>query len=331
MKDIFLSYSSQDRELATTVCQMIEKCGLTYYRFEADLAVGEAITNEIRQNIPKLSALLALITPISVNSKWVHYEIGFAEALAKRIIPVVVGVDEMLPHYLGEKLVYTSLEQLDAFLRSEKWAEYTVYRKGLFSFRSRNAAQFCLEAGIGDVYLRGMGGNALQFAPAAIFETAESDIMLLGLTAFRSATDFVDLFSRKVQEGIVVRIMTAHPKSQHLIDKQRLHRHNLKSEVCQTFEIIDAKNRQHELKIQIRWLRQPPSYTCILIDGDSNSGFIQLQLETKHQATQTGGMIQIHKTPEDGIYDYYRRDLQLIWERDAKVPDPGSWRQWLPG
>ena len=86
---IFLSHSSPDADLVKRIADNANGIGVDVYLYEHDVQPGMSIAEKIKQAIRDSDALVVLLTSNSQFSAYVQQEIGFAEASAKRIIPLV--------------------------------------------------------------------------------------------------------------------------------------------------------------------------------------------------------------------------------------------------
>jgi hypothetical protein len=93
---IFISHSSRDGPLANAVVQYLTvalalrdgdvRCtSVPGYR----LPKGSRVAETLRRDLSKSGALLALLTPNSLESTWVLFELGAAWGLQRAIIPIV--------------------------------------------------------------------------------------------------------------------------------------------------------------------------------------------------------------------------------------------------
>jgi len=96
---IFISHSSLDTWIAKTIAEKIQSLGIDCWLDEKDLEGGDVIPDEIIRGIDACQEAIVLISPNSVNSRWVSFEIGGALAQHKRVTPILNNVrpDEMAP------------------------------------------------------------------------------------------------------------------------------------------------------------------------------------------------------------------------------------------
>lgn len=79
--------------------EKIEALGAECWLDEKDLAGGDVIADDIIRGIDACQEAIVLISPNSVNSKWVSFEIGGVRAQHKRVTPILNNVrhDELDP------------------------------------------------------------------------------------------------------------------------------------------------------------------------------------------------------------------------------------------
>lgn len=96
---VFVSHSSADRWIAEVIAERIEKIGATCWLDEKDLEGGDVVVDRIIRGIDSCDEALVLISPQSIQSQWVAFEIGGVRAQHKRVTPILnnVRADEMMP------------------------------------------------------------------------------------------------------------------------------------------------------------------------------------------------------------------------------------------
>jgi len=79
--------------------EKIEALGAECWLDEKDLAGGEVIVEDIIRGIDACDEAVVLISPNSVKSRWVSFEIGGVRAQHKRVTPILNNVrpDDMAP------------------------------------------------------------------------------------------------------------------------------------------------------------------------------------------------------------------------------------------
>ena len=87
--DLFISHSSEDSLLAHSIQETLEK-GLNITSFVAknNINVGTLWPNELKHAIVNCPVAIVLVTTNSVNSPWVHAEIGARMTRDSTLIPI---------------------------------------------------------------------------------------------------------------------------------------------------------------------------------------------------------------------------------------------------
>src|SRR5260370_34649938 len=89
---VFISHSSYDAWIARTIADQIESLGGECWLDEKDLEGGDVIPDKIIRGIDACHEAIVLISPNSVNSQWVSFEIGGVRAQQKRVTPILKNV-----------------------------------------------------------------------------------------------------------------------------------------------------------------------------------------------------------------------------------------------
>jgi uncharacterized Ntn-hydrolase superfamily protein len=110
MSNVFISYARSDSDEAERLVKALEGGSVTGWLDRADIAAGDSVSSAVRDALKKSSAFVVLLSPQALQSQWVQFEIGAAEALGKTIVPVIVS---------GENLE----EQFPDILRHRKWID----------------------------------------------------------------------------------------------------------------------------------------------------------------------------------------------------------------
>jgi hypothetical protein len=100
VKKIFISYASQDRDLAQRLLMAMGETGVSGWMDAADISTGTAVSAAVRTAIKQSSALVVLLSPKSLHSQWINFEVGAALALNRPIIPIIIdgpGLENKLP------------------------------------------------------------------------------------------------------------------------------------------------------------------------------------------------------------------------------------------
>ena len=88
-KKIFISYSHSDQNYVDEFIKILSKSNLSVWTDES-LMVGSDWAIETENALQQSNAIVVLLSPDSLKSEWVNYEIGYAISAAKKIIPILI-------------------------------------------------------------------------------------------------------------------------------------------------------------------------------------------------------------------------------------------------
>ncbi len=118
---VFVSHDTRDTWVAEQILKHIEDRGAIGFLDSRDIAGGDDIKQRIREELEKSDELLILFTPWSIHRRWIHYEIGAADALDKRIVCIFynVTIEDFRADEGGvgpvEGLKTTAINELDTY------------------------------------------------------------------------------------------------------------------------------------------------------------------------------------------------------------------------
>jgi TIR domain len=112
---VFISHSSQDTWIARMVAEKVSALGATAWLDVKDLEGGDLITAKILEGLDTCEEAVVLVSPNSVGSQWVVFEIGAAWGQHKRITPILnnVSFDAITPL---KEIKGVDLNDFDRFL-----------------------------------------------------------------------------------------------------------------------------------------------------------------------------------------------------------------------
>ena len=122
MTKVFISHNSLDKPLARRIDHLLNLNGFKSWLDEGEIKFGESLIRKITDGIHNSDYLIALITPNSVTSKWVNYELEKAMSLeitlGKPIVVPIVVSECQVPRFLLEKR-YLKLANSDELKANE--------------------------------------------------------------------------------------------------------------------------------------------------------------------------------------------------------------------
>ena len=118
MRPIFISYARVDSAHADQIAAILDRLSLPFFRDVKDIEWGKDVDNEVTIGLTDCSAVLVVISPGSLKSQWVPYELGFARGLRKRILPFLTSPALDPPGYLGKLHYFSDIPAVESFLSS---------------------------------------------------------------------------------------------------------------------------------------------------------------------------------------------------------------------
>jgi hypothetical protein len=119
MASIFVSYAREDVELAHRIAKAIQTENVHVFLDTKGISAAEPIDDRIAHAIKGCSALLVVLSPAASTSMWVPFEVGYAMALGRRVIPYREHSGIEMPLYLARIKAVESIAELRAFLSTD--------------------------------------------------------------------------------------------------------------------------------------------------------------------------------------------------------------------
>lgn len=127
---VFVSHSSSDSWVANQIAKTIARAGGEPWLDDTDLEGGDEILERIRHGIDRCDEAIVLLSPESIKSPWVIFEIGGAYMQHKRVTPILYHVTSDVMPISGLKGI--DLNKFDQFLLqlAKRIREQSRRRKG---------------------------------------------------------------------------------------------------------------------------------------------------------------------------------------------------------
>jgi TIR domain len=122
---VFLSHSGQEKPAMRELAGFLSKSGIPHFFDETSIQWGKEISNEVRQAIARTTHFVVAVSPRSIASGWVSYEVGIADGLrivnpeGLRVLPWLAYPVDNPPTYLADRLYLNDLEEVKSRLLSE--------------------------------------------------------------------------------------------------------------------------------------------------------------------------------------------------------------------
>ncbi len=97
---VFLSYADSERDLARELADRLTGAGVQVWFDEREIAAGENWAEAVQRALEDASALVILLSPAAVQSRWVRREIEYALGSPRfegRVVPVQVHPTRKAP------------------------------------------------------------------------------------------------------------------------------------------------------------------------------------------------------------------------------------------
>ena len=124
MSEIFISYSHDDSETADSIVAVFEELGIKYFRDVKNIDWGRSIGEEVRGALERSTAILVILSPASVKSQWVPYEVGFGRALHRRVLPFLTHPSVDVPGYMGNPKHISKIPEMREYLKNNPLPEF---------------------------------------------------------------------------------------------------------------------------------------------------------------------------------------------------------------
>ena len=114
---VFISYSHSDSIIAQSISNVLSDMGIDCFLDEKNIGWGDDITEKVKDGLKTCSAVIVILSPGSVKSQWVPFEVGQATALGKKILPFLTHPALDVPPFLKHLNHKNDLEDVCAFFR----------------------------------------------------------------------------------------------------------------------------------------------------------------------------------------------------------------------
>lgn len=112
----FISYARGDHAAVRKLARLLDSMGVEYFQDQKDIHWGDRITTCVTHGLMSADATIVVVSPASVKSQWVSFEIGYSMASGKKILPYLTHPAMELPGFLSDILHVSSLEEVRRFV-----------------------------------------------------------------------------------------------------------------------------------------------------------------------------------------------------------------------
>lgn len=154
VKCVFLSHQKNDRDAAKEVADYLKKAGIDVYFDEYDMELKihhqnndpKAVTKAICNGINNSSHMLTIVSPNTIASTWVPFEIGYGFDKTELLVLCLKGIPKgKLPEYirtapivrdiydLNNLIVRLTGQKKEFLLESKMFSDYNSYSNPLMN------------------------------------------------------------------------------------------------------------------------------------------------------------------------------------------------------
>ncbi len=116
---VFISYSSVDEPLAKEIELALETAGVSAFRDKKDIDWGDDILERVAKGLTDCSAVIVIVSPASLKSQWVPFEVGHAMALGKKVLPFLAHPSIDVPDFLRNLNHKQRVEDVQAYFAAQ--------------------------------------------------------------------------------------------------------------------------------------------------------------------------------------------------------------------
>lgn len=122
---VFISYARLDRRIAKRIARKLEELHIDTFLDEKSIEWGDDIFNEVVEGIRRSSDLIVIISPASLKSSWVPFEVGLATGINRRVLVYLTHPSLDVPGYLKHLNFISDLTTVTSYYSktSEETAE----------------------------------------------------------------------------------------------------------------------------------------------------------------------------------------------------------------
>lgn len=122
---IFISHQKADKDAAKKIADFLLSKGIDVYFDEYDRSIDRSnpdkLTTSIKRGIDFSNYMLVLISPNTLSSKWVPWEVGYGYDKVELSVLTLKGIkEELLPEYLKTTKVRRNYAALQSLIQQIK-------------------------------------------------------------------------------------------------------------------------------------------------------------------------------------------------------------------
>jgi hypothetical protein len=116
---VFISYSAVDEPLAREIQSTLENVGVGSFLDKKDIAWGDDVLERVARGLSDSAAVIVIVSPASLKSQWVPFEVGHAMALGKKVLPFLAHPSMDVPDFLRKLNHKTNVGDVRAYFAAQ--------------------------------------------------------------------------------------------------------------------------------------------------------------------------------------------------------------------
>ena len=163
IKCIFISYQKMDKDQATKVAEYLQNAGIDVYFDEYDKELRiyyqgknpKKVTESICNGINNSSHMLVVVSPNTINSSWVPFEIGYGYDKTDLAVLCLKGIPKgALPEYIRTAPIIRDIYDLNGKISAitGKPKNILIENRLMSDFNSNNPLYSVMDTMVSDQY-----------------------------------------------------------------------------------------------------------------------------------------------------------------------------------
>jgi nucleoside 2-deoxyribosyltransferase len=117
---VFISAARRDIDLARDLAERLGKAGVAVTLPVPISDTGDDVAAKIDSDLRKADEVIVILTPNSLDSKWLLFEMGVATSLEKKLTPLVQGVEPKELPPIIKQMDYVKYADLERYISKLK-------------------------------------------------------------------------------------------------------------------------------------------------------------------------------------------------------------------
>ncbi len=183
---------------------------------------------------------------------------------------------------------------------------------------------------VGLVDIENRNDRGLALPPEQFYDMAKHEIVITGVSTYRTFDQDIDLLHRILKAGKRLCILILHPDAEDvkLLSRPEFEDRDIRFEVVYVVSIAKRLSQQYP-DFHIRFMEKLPPFTGVMIDGDiepageplDQEGQIRVQPRAAYKSQHQGMIVQLKKLVGvyTGPFDYFAQDMREQWRHAVRL------------